>query len=183
MVTDGHSSGARLQPAGSAAHKRRFAAIPESALALGAEDLKLYVALAVHANREGACRPTHETLRGLTGFSVSTVKRRLNRLREGGFVSWQRGAYTRSPNVYLLPRHPFNEVKSEVNGLTQLTHERGHPGDLPTDHVTNHPEQTGSPSPSSARKESKPAAGSPAGKILHAGKWLDVNEWLAARAW
>lgn len=123
-----------------AAPRKRFAVIPIEAFGvMSPADFKVYAALALHASKDGACRPSYGTLATLTGCSVATVKRALKRLRERGFVEWERGAYARSTNTYRLPRHPLsNEVTAmtrlkhskEVTAMTRLDAQRGHSYDL-----------------------------------------------------
>ena len=56
---------------------------------LGLADAAIYTALCWFAGKAG-CYPSHESIADRAGVSIATVKRSLSKLRESGFVSWER---------------------------------------------------------------------------------------------
>lgn len=84
-------------------------------------DLSVATALIKHLGIESLqAYPSQETLSEITGMSVRNVIKCLERLRDGGWISWERGNMHK-PNIY-----EFNEQKAaqEISRMKEEDAER-----------------------------------------------------------
>jgi hypothetical protein len=90
---------------------------------IGAAGIALYCALAMHANKDGACWPSLGTLADLTGLSRRTVIRTIRVLERASLVKVERRVGRTQTNTYrisasLAPFDPEKVPHSHSNGAT-----------------------------------------------------------------
>ena len=104
-------------------HSGLFAIVPASAVCdrrIGATDVRVLAAIAIHASRDGRCWPAVPTIAGLAQISARHARSCIGRLVELGHLEKEerRG----QSNVYRIPRNPSSGV-NHSSGVEEPTPE------------------------------------------------------------
>jgi Helix-turn-helix domain len=97
---------------------------------IGSAAIMVYVAMAIHAGRDGRCWPSVPRIVGITRLSRMTVKRALKRLSDMGWIRREfhpgkstiyhlKSGITRSPTTtvrVVSPQYPEQEPIKDANG-------------------------------------------------------------------
>lgn len=84
--------------------KRKFGKVPAfvAAMSLGANDLRVYIALASYADKQGICWPSVQHISEATGIALRGVKRATNNLEKAGLLVKKSSRGRGRPSLYVL---------------------------------------------------------------------------------